>query len=313
MTFRIVSTGWECADWLGQTLASVEAQSTDDWTIQVVYDPSADDGAARIREWCDARDARWRYSLPAERRFAVRNQYDAVQLLAPADDDIVVFLDLDGDRLAHRDVLAHLGEYYRSSNALVTYGSYQPVPDPGTCAPAIPFPEGVVRTGAYRRQMMTGVCCFNHLRTMRGSIAKAIPVEQFRFVEGPHAGEWYTTAGDYVFMACALELAQGRYRCIDETLLLYNHANVHADYLTNSLASVAAMNDFLRRPPLGDYPPLPPLPPLLLRPLPAIPEPVKYGYEVTLPDGTIEMYGSYVPAERRAREVGGKVRDAGLL
>lgn len=249
--FKIVSTGWQCADWIEQTLASVEAQSVDNWDIWIIYDPSDDDGAERIVQWCADRDERWNYTINEARQMAVRNQYESVQYLNPQDDDVVIWLDLDGDMFAHRDVLKHLGEYYAEDDGpLVTYGSYKAIPDPGTSPPAVPFPPDVVRKGAYREQMRTGICCFNHLRTMKGKIVNAIPLEQFKFASGPRAGEWYTTAGDYVFMACALELAGGRYKVIDEVLLHYNHANPLADYLTNSVASFATTGDYLVRPPL---------------------------------------------------------------
>lgn len=259
MRFKIVSTGWNCGPWLEQTLRSVLEQSVDNWDIWVIYDPSDDDGAQRIRTWCDERsvydgDDRWHYTINETRQFAVRNQYDAVHNLQPEADDIVLWLDLDGDMLAHPQALEHLAEYYIQGAPLLTYGNYRAVPDAGTSPAAVPFPNDIVATNNYRHQMRTGICCFNHLRTMKGRIANAIPMEQFQFSSGPQAGEWYTTAGDYVFMACALELAGGRYKVIEEVLLLYNHDNPYADYLMNSIASFATTTDFLNRPALAPLP-----------------------------------------------------------
>lgn len=252
MRYKIVSTGWNCAEWLEQTLRSVESQSVDNWDIWIIYDPSDDDGAWRVRSWCDERDERWNYTINDERRFAVRNQYDAVRNLNPESEDVVIWLDLDGDMFAHVDVLKHLGSYYEEADKpLLTYGSYRAIPDAGTSPAAVPFPDDVVSSGSYRSQMRTGICCFNHLRTMKGKVVNAIPETQFKFAKGPQAGQWYTTAGDYVFMACALELADGRYRVIEEVLLHYNHNNPYADYLMNSVASFATTNDFLCRPSIG--------------------------------------------------------------
>lgn len=251
VTFKIVSTGWNCANWLEQTLSSVENQSVTNWEVWIIYDPSDDDGADKIRQWCGARDDRWHYTLNEARQFAVRNQYEAVQNLQPEDDDVVIWLDLDGDMFAHTNVLKHLTTYYESDAPLVTYGSYRPIPDPGTTPMVRPFPLDIVQNNAYRQQMLTGDCCFNHLRTMKGRIAKAIPLDQFQYRGGPLAGQWYTSAGDYVFMACALELAGGRYKVIPEVLLHYNHDNPYADYLLNSIASFGTTQDFLFRPPLS--------------------------------------------------------------
>lgn len=247
--FKIVSVGWTCADWLEQTLRSVEQQSVDNWDIWITYDPSDDDGAERIQKWCDDRDDRWHYTINTDHRHAVRNQYESIVALEPEADDIIVWLDLDGDMLAHADVLAHLAEYY-ADDTLVTYGSYLPVPDMGTSPIAEPFPADIVRDRAYRHQMLTGICCFNHLRTMKGKVFKAIPFDQFHFP----TGEWYTIGTDYIFMTPALELADGRYKFIEEVLLFYNHDNPHADFRTQSIESFRCVQDCLHRPALARLP-----------------------------------------------------------
>lgn len=46
MRFKIVTVGWKCADWWEQTLASVEAQSVDNWDVWVTYDGGDDAGPA---------------------------------------------------------------------------------------------------------------------------------------------------------------------------------------------------------------------------------------------------------------------------
>jgi hypothetical protein len=250
VTFCIVSSGWQCAEWLEQTLASVEAQSYHDWRIQIVYDPSTDDGAERIRRWCDARDARWGYRINTTHLWAPRNQYEAIQTLAPADEDVVVFLDLDGDMLAHPDVLAHLLGYY-ADETLVTYGNYRPIPDLGLCPPAEPFPPEVIAAGSYRAHIASGrACCFNHTRTMKGKVAKAISPDGFCWPDGT----WYEGPADYLFMIPALELAGPRHKCLTEVVCLYNNANPYADNLVHPQASTAGCLDCMSRPPLAMLP-----------------------------------------------------------
>jgi len=183
--------------------------------------------------------------LTTRQQFAVQNQVEAIAALAPEDDDIVVFLDLDGDMFAHPDVLAHLGTYY-ADGTLVTYGSYRPVPYAATCSPAIPFPPEVVKANAYRKHMLTSGCCFNHLRTMKGRVVKAIPLDRFHWPDG----RWYQAGTDYIFMTAALELAGGRYKCVEEILLHYNHANPNADNLSHPAVADACTQNTLRRPPL---------------------------------------------------------------
>lgn len=245
MTFKIVCAGWKCAGWWQQTLQSIDDQTVEDWDVWVVYDGGDDEGPA-ISQWCEAHGQRWNVTLTTKQQFAVQNQVEAIAALAPADDDVVVFLDLDGDQLAHPEVLAHLRVYY-GDDTLVTYGSYRPVPYVATCSPAVPFPPEVVEANAYREHMLAGGgCCFNHLRTMKGRVAKAIPADRFRWSDG----RWHQGGTDYIFMTAALELAGGRYKCIEEVLLLYNHANPNADNLSHPAVADACTQDTLRRPPL---------------------------------------------------------------
>lgn len=246
--FKIVSVGWRCADWWERTLASVQSQSIDNWDVWVTYD-GGDDAGPAIEQWCNDHGDRWNFTQTDQQQYAVRNQWETIQRLAPEDDDIIVFLDLDGDQLAHPDVLAHLATYYARGD-LLTYGSYQPVPWADTCSPATPFPPEVVASNSYRRHILQGGGChFNHLRTMKGCIAKAIPESYFKWEHG----EWYGGGTDYIFMTAGLELAGGRYSCIPEVLLLYNHANPNADNICRPSQADAATRDFLGRPALSRW------------------------------------------------------------
>lgn len=247
MTFKIVSVGWQCAQFLERTLESVEAQTRADWEIHIVYDKSTDNGAEMIWKWCSDRDIRWDYTLREQQLFAVQNQYEAIKAMDPADDDIIVFLDLDGDQLAHPRVLENLARYYED-DTLVTYGNYVPVPFAATCPPAVPYPHEVVVDRTYRDYILykREGCCFNHLRTIKGKIWRAIPEDRFKRPNG----EWYESGTDYVVMVPALELADGRYKCIEEVLLLYNNANPLADYLTHPSGTSGNIKDALERPAL---------------------------------------------------------------
>jgi len=248
--FIVVSVGWQCAEFLERTLASIAAQSVDNWEAHIRYDPSDDNGADLIERWCDTREG-FNGQINTDRRFAVRNQYEAIVAAKPEDDDIIVFLDLDGDQLAHEHVLRDLAGHY-ADGLLLTYGSYRPIPDPGTTSPAVPFPDDVVARNAYRKYIVTpgASCCFNHLRTMSGRVFNNIPPDCFRWNSGPKKGQWYEAGTDYIYMISGLELAGGRYKCIDDVLCLYNHANPYADYLYHPAEADACTRNFLRRPPL---------------------------------------------------------------
>lgn len=247
MHFKIITVGWDCAGWIEQTLASVEEQSYSDWKIHIVSDPTDDPAQERvIREWCDARDPRkWMYTINTERKFVVRNQVEGIRAMNPDPEDVIVYLDLDGDTFAHQDVLAHLVDYY-SDDTLVTYGSYRPVPDMGTCTMAHAFPEKVIADGDYRRYLRNHACAINHLRTIKYKILQQIPDNYFQFPNG----EWLKSATDYAVMTAALELAGGKHKFIEEVLLLYNHAQPHPDYKYHPKTTAKCATYILHRAPL---------------------------------------------------------------
>lgn len=251
MRFKIISAGWQCAPYCLSTLESIAKQRQDNWDLCVVVDPSTDGTEQVVKDWVESYegDNEIITLFPEVQRRAVRNQVEALLALAPEDDDVVVFLDLDGDRFAHRDVLCHLEGYYQG-DTLVTYGNYRPVPANKGCQPPKPYPKEVEDTGTYRKFTLTMYCCFNHLRTMKGIIANSIPMSQFRFCGGPDRGKWYTAGTDYAFMMSGLELAAGRYLCIEEVLCLYNSGNPHADHKEHGLESTRNHMDILRQRPL---------------------------------------------------------------
>jgi len=250
MSFKIISVGWNCAPFIEQTLYSVEDQERDDWEMTIVYDRSNDGGEEIIENW-HARHSNFdHYHINPDQRFAVRNQYEGIRSMAPGPDDIIVFLDLDGDRLAHPQVLERLSDFY-ADDTLVTYGSYQPVPDLGTCQPASPFPAHVVDENSYRAHILNGGrTSFNHLRTMKGKVFNAIPESYFKWPDG----RWYNAGTDYTFMMAGLELAGGRYKFIGETMLLYNHANPHADNVEHPEETGACVTSSLQKTPLRPLP-----------------------------------------------------------
>lgn len=229
-----------------QTLKSLEMQSDRDWEICIVYD-AGDGGEDIITEWCAIDPARRKYVLNDVQMYAPHNQFLAIEHLAPADDDIVVFLDLDGDMLAHPAVLEHVrGHYY--DDTLLTYGSYASVPPTVEAPRVLPFPPDVVQSNSYRSYILYGgPCCFNHLRTMKGKVIKAISPQSAHWPDG----KWFISGGDYLIMISGLELAGGRYKVISEVLLHYNNANELADNLSHPTETTACNVEFLKRPPLN--------------------------------------------------------------
>jgi len=286
MRFKIISTGWNCAPYVLKTLESIRRQSRSNWDLAVVVDPCPDNTIEIVQGWmAEHPDLSVTLLTPSKQQFATRNQVEAINALEPEDEDVIIFLDLDGDQFAHRDVLAHLEDDYYADDTLVTYGNYRPDPPNPLCQGPKPFPPEVVENRTYRNFILKVYCAFNHLRTMKGKVYKAIPPNHFTFHSGRSKGSWYTAGTDYVFMMAALEIADGRYKCIDEVLCVYNSGNPHADNKEHANESTRCHMDILRRPNL---------PPLIVpeeTPVPA-PAPVST---------VVESLDDFLPAEARRR------------
>lgn len=254
--FKIISTGWNCVDFAEQTLASIAAQTCRDYQVSVAYESATRRGLGEIKRVEEAiaesgfEDAILVVREPGEYLHDVRTRYEATMISDPADDDIIVTLDLDGDCLAHPDVLANLLDYY-ADDTMLTYGNYEPVPFDEGCPPVLHYPEEVVAGRSYRafREVR-----FNHLRTMTGRVFKAIPTEQFQFATGPKAGEWYTKGNDVEFTFCGLELVGRRFKVIDEVLLHYNSVNPNSNWRIAPEQTWECVEDFFNRPPLEELP-----------------------------------------------------------
>ena len=73
VTFKIISTGWECRPFVERTLVSIESQTVSDYEVRIVVDPSEDGTEQFVKDWCDARDDRWTYEFTESKRFSMPN------------------------------------------------------------------------------------------------------------------------------------------------------------------------------------------------------------------------------------------------
>jgi glycosyltransferase involved in cell wall biosynthesis len=225
--FKVVITGWNCARFVNRCLNSVARQTDSAFDVCVVDDASdGPEQAAIMRTACAAHG--WRFIGNRRRRGALRNQYEAVHVLDPAPEDVVVFVDAD-DRLAHDDVLRRLRSYYECYEPLMTYGSYRCDPSDHEVTPAMNFPVDVVAANGYRRFSARDdpdAIWFNHLRTVTfGLFERLRPAEDFTFPDG----SWLMACCDTAVMVPCLELAAGRHLLIPEVLYVYTRNNPMSD------------------------------------------------------------------------------------
>lgn len=246
--FKVISAGWNCPAQITQTLHSVEYQHHQDWNVHIVDDGSPAPQPEMIKAWCDERDSRWSYTLNPTNLGAVRSQYEGIRAMDPQDEDVIVFLDLDGDKLAHPRVLRRLERVYADGQTLLTYGGFRPIVNDYQPSPVKPFPPEVVAARSYRAYIRDAHgTCFNHLRTVKWKVLKQIPESYYQWPNG----EWCLAATDYIVMLGCLEIANGRYQCFENELLLwYNDAQPYPDNVRHPAESVRCSMYALVLPPL---------------------------------------------------------------
>lgn len=225
MAFLVVTTGRNCApEWVDECLASIAGQR-DVPVRAVVVDDASDE--PRVTEHVAARCEEYGFGFIShpEPLGAMASQWEAWHALEPGRSDVVVWVDLD-DQLAHPRALRRVARAYRAG-AMLTYGSYQPVPESVTCPPVRPYPRQVVRERSFRAYALRGGGLrYNHLRTVSGEIISQLTEDDCRDREG----RWFRSGPDCAVMIPALELAGARHAVLTEVLYLYRSDNPYSEW-----------------------------------------------------------------------------------
>jgi glycosyltransferase involved in cell wall biosynthesis len=217
MRYKLIVAGYNCFDYAQRCLDSIASQTLKNYDVCVVDDASTDERLAPMLEaYCATKG--WLFLHREENAGALRSQYEGIQLLAPEDGDVIVWVDLD-DALSSERSLEILDSYY-DDDTLMTYGTYQSVPYSETCPPVLRYPEECEQRNEYRNMRKWGLL-YNHLRTVKWDIFKRLNVE----TDFMYQGEWMALAADTAVMIPCLEMASGRYKVIPEVLYNYSSDN----------------------------------------------------------------------------------------
>lgn len=251
--FKIVCCGWRCPDWVRVTLDSIAHQHLRDFEVMISYesDDPIESGFQKIEDWVSKQPDRGKYHMSfREGRenflFGSQARYRAIEALAPADDDVIIWLNIDGDRFAHPQVLNRVWDsYFLDGFPLVTYGSFLHVPDEPNPLVAKPYDNAVIAHRSYREAPF----CAADLRTMQYRVWKNIPAEQHQWSDG-HS--WYSKIDDMTSMIPALELVGLRHRFVPEVLMIYNILNPLSGVKVPGVAeeTTAHIADFRAKKPL---------------------------------------------------------------
>lgn len=223
---KIVCAGWRCPDWIRTTLDSIAIQHHLDFEVMITYesDDPTERGFDIIENWIRQQSDNGKYHTmfrhgAGEMLYGSRARYDAINAMAPADDDIIVWLNIDGDRFAHPQVLNRVWDaYFVDGFPLVTYGSFVHVPLIPQPLESKPYDNAVIMNRTFRQAPF----CAADLRTMMGKVWCSLPASEQQWSGGRG---WYSKCDDVSTMIPALERVGIRHRFIPEVLMVYNTLN----------------------------------------------------------------------------------------
>jgi len=123
LTFKVIVNCGPCADFVGQCLASIRAQSHPNWEAYVTIDPSGD-GTGRRASLAAKGEPRIQIRRNRTQRFSLYNTVQAINRSGAGPEDVIVSLDGD-DWFSTPHALRTIAETYVRHECWMTYGSWQ--------------------------------------------------------------------------------------------------------------------------------------------------------------------------------------------
>jgi len=217
--FRLVIVGGPAENYIEKCIGSITSQSCAEWTACVVIDPSVDKTIEKAINII--KDSRISLIINDKRLYAIPNIIRSINEQHPADDDVIVTVDLD-DFLSGPDSLSIVKKCYDANpNLLVTHGSWMPYPRPEDPTNNGPYSPADWAKGIRRVDWRA-----THLRTFKYKVWKHVRDEDLRGSDG----EYFKVAWDLAIMMPQLEMA-GMYRVqyIPERIYTYNQETPYND------------------------------------------------------------------------------------
>jgi glycosyltransferase involved in cell wall biosynthesis len=238
--FQVVVPSFNSIDFLPKTLASIESQTYPNYAVCVIDDASTlKQQGEIIADYCGRNG--WQSIIHKKNTGALQGLVEALKLLEPADDDVVVVIDGD-DWLAHPRVFERLHQIYMAEDLYMTWGQCEIYP-PGKTAMryAQPIPEMVIEQKLYRDIPFV----FWHPATFKYALFRRIKEEDLRDVNG----DYFRIMKDKATLYPMLEMAGRKKKYIDETLYIYNISNPLNDYSNTPQEEIKRVDTLLQSKP----------------------------------------------------------------
>lgn len=226
MLFRVIIRARNAEHLIGKTLRSLAAQTCDKWVAHVALDAPKDRTMTAVDNFrANARLPVGKVSISvSDKNLGVAAQIHrapwlfkqhcdtSYECIPFGDEDILVFLDGDGDKLDKKALRIVERAYQKNPDCLLTYGSYEKKSVGRRTRISHAYPDGAnVRKHPWRA---------SHLKTMKWKLFRQITEDCFK-----HKGAWLPACSDLALMIPAIEIA-GLDRCVHIHRLIYYYRDV---------------------------------------------------------------------------------------
>lgn len=212
--FKVIVPLYNVEKWIDKCIKSIKIQDYENFECILIDDISTDNSVDVIMSIIKD-DNRFSLIQNKEKKFALRNIYEAIEISGKDSEDIIVTLDGD-DWFATKKVLSTLNEIYNDYRCLMTYGSYIEFPSMQKGKFCQQIPTNVIKEGSYRKTQWLS----SHLRTFKRCLWNSIKKEDLQ-----KDGEFYRMTWDMAFMFPMLEMAGPLAIHISKPLYVYNRQN----------------------------------------------------------------------------------------
>jgi hypothetical protein len=216
--FKIVIPAYNSEQWISKTIQSVREQEYTNFKCYIVDDISTDKTAEIVKkEIID--DDRFCFIENSEKKYALKNIYDTIELSCASDEDVIVLLDGD-DWLSNKYSLQHLNLCYLEDKCYMTFGSFIRFPDGMLGPESSEYPSEVVESNSFRKDNWRA----SHLKTYKVFLWNLIKKKDFLNEEG----KFYENCYDQAIMLPMLEMSGDKIKFVPEIMCIYNVGNPNA-------------------------------------------------------------------------------------
>lgn len=223
----ILTTTYNCENFVEKSLLSIMSQTFKDFTCYITDDMS-NDNTVKIVKDVIKNDSRFILIENQTKMYQPGNYDQVIRGLNIPDDEICVEIDGD-DWLPNSKVLDRVNEIYKDTDVWMTSGSFKYHDGrPGFANPPVSFEN--IRTQTFT---------LSHLRTWKSWLWKEIKKEDLQ----DNDGNYWSVAGDLSFMFPMLEMSgKEHFKFIPEILYIYNESNPLNDHKVNMGKVISTVN-----------------------------------------------------------------------